>query len=66
MAMSAAGRLDRLRSFDISCTYGLSDSVIMNLIQSRGKQLIGAMMAGKPKLDEHFWLAAIPLLPNVR
>lgn len=64
--MKASGRLDRIRSFDVSYTYSLSDSVIMSFIETKGKNLHGAMMGGKPKLDEHFWLAAVPLLPNIR
>jgi len=64
--MSTNNKLELLKSVDLSNTYSLSDQVIMNYIQTHGHMLHGLMLNGKSKLDEHFWLAAIPHLPNIR
>jgi len=55
-----------LKSLDVSKTYNLGEATIMNLLKIYGEQLHGLMLDGKPKLSETFWLAAIPLIPNIR
>ena len=64
--MSANNRLEKLVSADFSHTYGLSEPIIMAFVRSHGQRLAGLMLNGKGKLDEHFWLSVIPLLPNIR
>ncbi|XP_067950564.1 F-box/LRR-repeat protein 2-like [Watersipora subatra] len=65
-SMASNSRLDRLKSVDFGYTYGLTEPIIMAFLKSHGHRLAGVMLNGKAKLDELFWLTAVPLLPEIR
>ncbi|KAL5021961.1 hypothetical protein ScPMuIL_001116 [Solemya velum] len=64
--LSQKGKLNKVRSLDVSNTHALSENAIYQIIQTHGRTLEGLGVAGKPKLTENFWLNVIPLLRRIR
>jgi hypothetical protein len=64
--MVQRGKFKQLRAIDISYTPALSENTIYQFLQIHGRQLMGLVLCGKPKLTENFWLNVIPYLQKIR
>ncbi|EUB63324.1 F-box/LRR-repeat protein 20 [Echinococcus granulosus] len=58
-------KFNDLIALDLSFTPSLSESTMMNFLQTYGSQLRGLMLQGKPTLAEYFWTTVITFLHNI-